>query len=102
MKYVVIGASAAGINGIRELRKLDKDCEIVLISKDKNIYSRSILHQYLGGIRTLEALNFAEHNFEELYNVKWIKGMACTAVRPEEKVVVLEDGSEVSYDKLRA
>lgn len=100
MKYVVIGASAAGINGIRELRKLDKDCEIVLISKDKNIYSRCILHQYLGGIRTLEALNFAEHNFEELYNVKWIKGMACTAVRPEEKVVVLEDGSEVSYDKL--
>ena len=32
MKYVVLGASAAGINAIRELRKLDKDAEIVLIS----------------------------------------------------------------------
>ena len=48
MKYVVIGASAAGVNGIRELRKLDKECEIVLISKDKDIYSRCILHRYLG------------------------------------------------------
>ena len=31
-KYVVIGSSAAGVNGIRELRKYDKDAEIVLIT----------------------------------------------------------------------
>ncbi len=100
MKYVVIGASAAGINGIRELRKLDKNSEIVLISKDKDIYSRCILHRYLGGERSLEKLNFVEHNFEELYKVQWIKGMACTSVQPQEKKVVLEDGTEVCYDKL--
>ena len=100
MKYVVIGASAAGVSGISELRKLDKSCEIVLISKDKDIYSRCILHRYLGGERSLEKLNFVESNFEELYNVQWIKGMACTGVKPEEKVVLMEDGSEVSYDKL--
>ena len=100
MKYVVIGASAAGISGIRELRKLDKTCEIVLISKDKDIYSRCILHRYLGGERSLERLNFVESNFEELYNVQWIKGVACTGVNPAEKIVKLEDGSEVSYDKL--
>ena len=100
MKYVVIGASAAGVSGIRELRKLDKSCEIILISKDKDIYSRCILHRYLGGERSLEKLNFVESNFEELYNVQWIKGMTCTGVKPEAKVVMLEDGSEISYDKL--
>ena len=100
MKYVVIGASAAGISGIRELRKLDKGCEIVLISKDKDIYSRCILHRYLGGERSLERLNFVEGNFEELYNVQWIKGVACTGVNPAEKTVDLEDGNKVSYDKL--
>ena len=42
MRYVVLGASAAGISGIRELRKLDKESEIILISKDKDIYSRYI------------------------------------------------------------
>ena len=100
MKYVVIGSSAAGINGIRELRKLDKTAEIVLISKDSEIYSRCILHHYLGGERTIPELNFAEHNFAELYNVEWIKGVACTGVNTADKKVTLEDGNEVSYDKL--
>ena len=100
MRYVVIGASAAGISGIRELRKLDKTSEIILISKDKEIYSRCILHHYLGGHRTVPQLNFAEDNFEELYNVQWIKGRACTGVNPEDKKVILDDGQEVEYDKL--
>lgn len=100
MKYVVIGASAAGISAIRELRKLDKESEIVLISKDKEIYSRCILHHYLSGKRTLEQLNFAEHDFTSLYKVNWIKGLACTGVKPREKTVTLEDGTAVTYDKL--
>ncbi len=100
MKYVVIGSSAAGINGIRELRKLDPSAEIVLVSKDQEIYSRCILHHYLGGERTIPELNFAEHNFAELYRVEWIKGVACTGVCPVEKKILLENGQEVSYDKL--
>ena len=35
MRYVIIGSSAAGINAIRELRKIDKDGEIILVSKDE-------------------------------------------------------------------
>lgn len=100
MRYVVIGASAAGISGIRELRKIDKSSEIILISKDKEIYSRCILHHYLSGHRTIPKLNFVEENFEELHHIEWIKGKACTQVKPEEKKVILEDGQEVSYDKL--
>lgn len=100
MKYVVLGSSAAGVNAIRELRKLDKECEIVLISKDKDIYSRCILHHYLSGNRTLEQLNFVEKDFISLFDVNWIRGKACTSLKPEEKIVVLEDGEEVTYDKL--
>lgn len=100
MRYVVIGASAAGVNGIRELRKLDKESEIILISKDETIYSRCILHHYLSGHRTLSELSFAEDNFEELYQVIWKKGKACTAVIPEKKCVIVDDGEEISYDKL--
>lgn len=100
MRYVVLGASAAGINGIRELRKLDKEGEIILISKDEMIYSRCILHHYLSGHRTLSELSFAESNFEELYQVNWIKGNACTAVKPEQHLVQLENGEEITYDKL--
>lgn len=100
MKYVVIGSSAAGVNGVRELRRLDPDCEIVLISRDKEIYSRCILHQYLSGQRTVERLNFAGADFESKYHVNWMKGRDCTAVRPDRHVVVLDGEEEVSYDKL--
>ena len=100
MKYVVIGSSAAGINAVKELRRLDKDSEIVLISKDKDIYSRCILHHYMEGIRSLEELNFAEGNFADLYQVNWMKGCEVTSVKPSEKVVVLADGTNVAYDKL--
>ena len=33
MKYVILGASAAGVNAVREIRKLDPQGKIVLISK---------------------------------------------------------------------
>lgn len=100
MKYVVLGSSAAGVNGVRELRRLDADSEIVLISRDKAIYSRCILHQYLGGKRTMERLCFAEKDFETLYGITWLKGRSCANLKPEEKEVVLENGETVSYDKL--
>ena len=100
MKYVVLGSSAAGVNGVRELRKIDKESEIVLISKDKAIYSRCILHQYLSGERNMEQLCFAEHDFEDLYRVTWMKGRSCTGLKPKEKLVILENGETVSYDKL--
>ncbi len=100
MKYVVIGSSAAGMNGIRELRKLDPSGEIVLISKDRAVYSRCILHHYLAGERTLERLCFVEPNFEELYRVTWYKGLSAVDLKTQEKQVILEDGSSVAYDKL--
>lgn len=100
MRYVVLGSSAAGVNGIRELRKLDKEAEIVLISKDREIYSRCILHQYLGGQRDLERLCFAERDFEDLYRITWMKGRACTGLKPSEKKVILDGDEEISYDKL--
>lgn len=100
MRYVVLGASAAGIHGVRELRKIDKESEIILISKDKDIYSRCILHHYLGGERTLEKLSFVESDFVNLFQIKWIKGKSCTGLNPAEKKVILEDGEEIQYDKL--
>ena len=46
MRYVVIGASAAGISGAKTLRELDNDAEVVLVSKDEHVYSRCIPVSY--------------------------------------------------------
>lgn len=100
MKYVVLGSSAAGISGIRELRRLDPDSGIVLVSRDEMIYSRCILHHYLGGERTMEQLNFAEKDFDRVYRVDWKRGRTCTGLNRENKSISLDNGETVSYDKL--
>ncbi|MBC2855137.1 NAD(P)/FAD-dependent oxidoreductase [Cetobacterium sp. 2A] len=100
MKYLVLGASAAGLNGADTLRKLDKNAEIVLISEDKEVYSKCILHHYLEGIRDIEQLNFKPINFFEERKIKWIKGKKVVHLNSKEKSVILDDGKEIHYDKI--
>lgn len=100
MKYVVLGSSAAGINGIRGIRSVDKEGEIVLISKDENVYSRCILHHYMEGIRDLKRLSFIEEDFMEKYKVNWIGGKAAVGLDCKEQLLTLDDGTQVNYDRL--
>lgn len=103
MRYVVIGASAAGVNAVRELRRLQPDAKILLVSKDEEIYSRCILHHYMGGIRTKKELMFVEEDFETRYRVDWRRGAACTGLDIHKKRVCLSKGGDLSYlsyDKL--
>lgn len=100
MRYVVLGASAAGVNGVRQLRKQCPEAEIILISKDSSIYSRCILHHYLGNMRTKEELCFAEDDFEDRYKTDWRKGVTCTGLDDKEKQVCLSDGTSIAYDRL--
>lgn len=100
MKYVILGSSAAGINAARELRELDPAGEILLISKDLDIYSRCILHHYLGNIRTKADLRFVEQDFQQRYRIIWKKGTAAEKLDCSNKRLYLSDGTWESYDKL--
>lgn len=100
MRYVVLGASAAGINGAKEIRKIDKEAEIILISRDENVYSRCILHHYISDHRDVSQLDFSDENFFERYNVQWRKGRDVVGLDPQKREVHLDDGEAVSYHKL--
>lgn len=100
MRFVVIGASAAGINAAKKLRELNPDSEIIMISKDKDIYSRCILYHHLKGIRDLKKLSFVEENFIEKNKIEWIKGREVIGVNTELQYVKLDNKSEIKYDKL--
>lgn len=100
MNYVVVGASAAGVNGVKYIRQLEPDANITLISKDEHIYSRCILHHYLEGIRDIKALEFVEDGFIEKNNINWIKGVTVEKIEPKQKELILSDGRTVSYDKV--
>lgn len=100
MNYVVVGASAAGVNGVKYIRQLEPDANITLISKDEHIYARCILHHYLEGIRDIKALEFVEDGFIEKNNINWIKGVGVEKIEPKQKELILSDGRTVSYDKV--
>ena len=101
MNYVVLGASAAGINAIKVLRELDEKANITLISKDEHIYSRCMLHHIISEHRTLDSLNFAETKFDEKYNISWKKSCTVNNIDIENKEVsIIETGEKVKYDKL--
>ncbi|MDM0749951.1 FAD-dependent oxidoreductase [Clostridium perfringens] len=100
MRYIVVGASAAGISGAKTLRELDKDAEIILVSKDENVYSRCILHHYISGHRDIEALDFTDRDFFEKYNIEWKKGLEVKSIDDREHIIGLSNGESLKYDKI--
>lgn len=100
MKYLVLGASAAGINGAEELRRNDPKAEITLVSADDKIYSRCMLHYYISGHRTLESLNFKSADFFKKNNIRWVSNASALSIDTAKKTVALSNGTQESYDKL--
>lgn len=97
--YVILGASAAGINAIKTLKNLDKESNITLISKDSKIYSRCMLHHVISGHISVESINFIEDNFIEENNINWLKNKTVNTIDTENKIVKI-DNEDISYDKL--
>lgn len=100
MKYLVLGASASGLNGVQELRMRDRNADITLVSVDEKVYSRCMLHYYIGGKRSLESLNFMSQNFFSENNINWITNTKAIGIDTDKKVVKLSNNKEESYDKL--
>lgn len=100
MKYLILGASASGVNCAKTIRELDPHGEITMVSKDKNIYSRCMLHHVIGGTKNIKEINFVEEEFSENYKINWVKNTAAIQLNIQEKMVMIEDNRQIEYDKL--
>ncbi|MGL5123883.1 MAG: NAD(P)/FAD-dependent oxidoreductase [Fusobacteriaceae bacterium] len=100
MKYVILGASAAGINGAATLRELDQKSEIVLISTDDKIYSRCMLHLYIKGERDINRLNFISEDFFEKNSITWLKNKTVVSLNSKENFIILNNNEKIYYDKI--
>ncbi len=63
MGYVILGVGAAGITAAKTIRKAEKEAEITMISTDRQVHSRCMLHKYLSHERTAEKLSFVPEDF---------------------------------------
>lgn len=101
MKYVIIGNSAAAVGCVEGIRTVDKEGEIILISNEPHhTYSRPLISYLLMGKTDIERMKYRSDDFYVRNDCKTIFGRSVTKISPETKSVTLDDGLEISYDKL--
>lgn len=101
MKYVIIGNSIASVGCIEGIRKTDRDGSITVIGEEPyRTYCRPLISYLLMGRTTEEKMAYRDERFYSDNNVTCITGKQATKVDPKQKLVALEDGSTVPYDKL--
>ncbi len=101
MRYVIIGNSAAAIGCVSGIRTIDTDSEITLISDEPHFtYSRPLISYWLKSKVNDEKMYYRNSDFYESNNCRALLGKKAIKIDSVSKRVVLEDGSNVEYDKL--
>lgn len=101
MKYVIIGNSAGAIGCVEGIRQLDTESPITLIAAEKqHTYSRPLISYWLAGKTSEEAMRYRDFDFYEKNHVTPILGHKAVSLDPVAKVVVLDDGRSIRYDKV--
>ena len=96
--YVINGAGEAGIKAAEQLRKMDKESGITMVSVDGHVHSRCMLHKYLGHERTVEGINFVPEDFFEKNQIRWAKEKKVESVKPAETPVLRDGGAGLPDD----
>lgn len=101
MTYVIIGDGVAGMTAAQEVRKIDKDSQIKILSEEKYLpYYRVKLSHFISKSFKPEDLLihndywYRERNIDVSLNTK-VKGVDVINSR-----VVLENGDNINYNKL--
>lgn len=101
MRYVIVGGGIAGTTAAEELRKIDANAEVALISEEQYpLYSRVLLPHYLKGKVPRERVFLKKESWYEERGIEWLRGISVAALDVKNKHVELSDGRELSYDKL--
>lgn len=101
MNYVIIGNSAAAVGCIEGIRKNDTESSITVISDEMHhTYSRPLISYLLWGKTTEEKMKYRPDSFYKDKNVTAILGKKAVKIDTENRKVVLDDKSEIPYDKL--
>jgi NAD(P)H-nitrite reductase large subunit len=100
-KYVIVGASAAGIGAVEAIRDVDSVGSITVISEEScPQYSRPMISDFVSGKANFEKMKCRTDEFWKEKRVETLTGKKAATVNLREKTVVLENGEKISYEKL--
>lgn len=100
MMYVILGVGAAGVSAAKTIRQHDKDASVIMISSDRSVHSRCMLHKYISGERDEKTLSFVPEGFFEEENIYWYPETCASQIDTDGQNVILDDGTKIHYDKL--
>ena len=101
MEYVIIGNSTAAVACIEGIRSVDSAGGITVISDENHhCYGRPTISYCLMGATSREEMKYRPDDFYEKNGVKTMLGERAAAIDARAKVVKLQSGEEVPYDKL--
>ena len=105
MKVVIVGGGAGGISTASNIRKIDKDCEIVVLTRDDKVaYSPCAIPYVLSGtIKSFDVIVMRTPEDYKKKDIDVITEVEVTAVDSDKKTVTYESGSKsktIKYDKL--
>ena len=100
-KYVIVGASAAGIGAVEAIRKIDQTGTITVITEETcAYYSKPMISDLVSGKADNQKMKCKTDNFFQQYNTEPLLNKKVTALNLTEKTLSLESGEKVSYEKL--
>ncbi len=102
-KYLIIGGGAAGTSAAETIRQKDVDGTIAIVSDEVHpLYSRVMLSKpnfFLGKIPFdqiwMKGLDWYDKN-----KIIFIGGKTATTLDAEKKIITLDSGEQISYEKL--
>jgi nitrite reductase (NADH) large subunit len=101
MKYVIIGAGAAGLSAASAIRKYDSKGAITVLSKEKvEPYSLCSLPAYLSGELEESKLTRFSRKFWAENNITLKAGVEVTRVKPRANRIELRSGKSLSFNRL--
>jgi len=99
MKHVIIGSGAAAVAAARTIRANSPSDEIIMLTADERIYSRCLLHMYIGGKRDVAGMSFVPTDFASANKIAIYYKTKATKIDTANKEVSFKGGG-VKYDKL--
>ena len=100
-KYVIVGASAAGVAAVESIRKVDPDGTITVITEEACAhYSRPMISDLVSGKADIQKMKCKADGFWKENNAEARLSKKAVSLNLTDKTVNLEDGEKVVYEKL--
>lgn len=101
MRHVIIGGGVAGTTAAGEIRKIDKEAEIRILTEEAYpFYTRILLPEFLAGGMPEEKLILRGPAWYEEQRISISMDTRISAVEPDSKEVITASGERVIYDRL--